>query len=198
MIGEVGLIWKLGHWPLLISRIHLTIQSLKCSSLSDWAVLLFQKSIRRVQTGCSPFLIAYQTRDAHTAPPEVPLRLTISNSSWIPASNSACRTPAVKAVWLPPPWQVMAIFVFMSVRVGHRHSKARSNHAKCRTVVRPASSDRQQPHSRKFFRIASPSPYNTMSAGGAALDLGPMPWLQRLLVCCTGAKPRLNGRKQPV
>ena len=48
-------------------------------------------------------------RPAHAqrAPPEVPLSATTSTSSGrLPSSPS--RTPAVKAVWLPPPWQAIA------------------------------------------------------------------------------------------
>ncbi len=40
-----------------------------------------QKFIMRFQTGCSPFMKEYQRSVAHTAPPEVPLMLTNSNSS---------------------------------------------------------------------------------------------------------------------
>jgi len=46
----------------------------------------------------SPRSSAYQTSTAHTAPPDVPLILTISNSSAIPASQSAFSAPAVNAV----------------------------------------------------------------------------------------------------
>ena len=56
----------------------------------------------------SPSTRADQASNAHIAPPEVPLTATIL---W-PAITSGCssrpRTPAVKAVWLPPPWQAIA------------------------------------------------------------------------------------------
>jgi hypothetical protein len=51
---------------------------------------------------------ADQASRAHTAPPEVPLRPTISTPVSSSAPSSRLSTPAVKAVWLPPPWQAMA------------------------------------------------------------------------------------------
>jgi hypothetical protein len=113
-IGDDGLSCKDGRLPALTARIHLTTKSLNSHSSVDCGVLSFQNASNRSQTGCSPFFSAYHTRDAHTAPPDVPLRLTISKSFWMFASNRACRTPAVNAVWLPPPWQAMAILGFIS------------------------------------------------------------------------------------
>ncbi len=57
----------------------------------------------RPHTGRSPFMKAYHSRVAHTAPPDVPLMPTTSNSLSILASHSVFSAPAVKAVWLPPP-----------------------------------------------------------------------------------------------
>src|SRR5215208_6723417 len=45
---------------------------------------------------------------AHTAPPEVPLRPTTSCPLSSSARRSLLSTPAVKAVWLPPPWHAIA------------------------------------------------------------------------------------------
>ena len=44
---------------------------------------------------------------AHTAPPDVPLSPTTSYLETLGCSSRP-RTPAVNAVWLPPPWQAMA------------------------------------------------------------------------------------------
>ena len=52
---------------------------------------------------------AYHSRVAQTAPPEVPLMATTWKSWPSLASQSFFRAPAVKAVWLPPPWQAIAI-----------------------------------------------------------------------------------------
>src|SRR3712207_1442287 len=46
---------------------------------------------------------------AHTAPPDVPLRPTTSYPLSSSARRSLLSTPAVNAVWLPPPWQAIAI-----------------------------------------------------------------------------------------
>ncbi len=51
----------------------------------------------------SPSCRAFQASSAQTAPPEVPLRPTTRWSSRSSAVSSRERTPAVKAVWLPPP-----------------------------------------------------------------------------------------------
>ena len=56
----------------------------------------------------SPSRSAHQVSRAHTAPPDVPLSPTIRMSCSSSASRSPRRTPAVKAVWLPPPWQAIA------------------------------------------------------------------------------------------
>ena len=45
------------------------------------------------------------------APPEVPLSATTSTSSGR-RSSKPWSTPAVKAVWLPPPWHAMATRFF--------------------------------------------------------------------------------------
>jgi hypothetical protein len=48
---------------------------------------------------------AYQARKAQIVPPEVPLRAT---TSYRACARSLFNAPAVKAVWLPPPWQAIA------------------------------------------------------------------------------------------
>ena len=45
---------------------------------------------------------------AYTAPPEVPLKATTSCPCSSPGPRSPFKTPAVKAVWLPPPWHAIA------------------------------------------------------------------------------------------
>src|SRR6201987_6415500 len=90
---------------------------LKARSAQLSAELSFQKLMRRCQRGRSPFRKAYQTRAAQTAPPEVPLMLTTSISSAAAVSQSALRAPAVKAVWLPPPWQAIAMGGFAMAAV---------------------------------------------------------------------------------
>src|SRR5262249_46787331 len=57
----------------------------------------------------SPSRSAVQASRAHTAPPDVPLSPTSSYSSISGPSRSLLSTPAVNAVWLPPPWHAMAI-----------------------------------------------------------------------------------------
>src|SRR6185436_4521532 len=49
-----------------------------------------------------------QASAAQIAPPEVPLSAATSASCGKLASRP-CSTPAVKAVWLPPPWQAIPI-----------------------------------------------------------------------------------------
>ncbi len=112
IIGDAGLVWKEGSIPRLIMRMPLISASFSIFSVWLCAVLSCQKSIRRCQIGRSPRRRAYHTSVAQRAPPEVPLMLTNSNSSCNLAWQIAFRTPAVKAVWLPPPWQAIAIFVF--------------------------------------------------------------------------------------
>jgi hypothetical protein len=51
---------------------------------------------------------ADQASRAQTAPPEVPLRPTTSTSASSSAASRRLSTPAVNAVWLPPPWQAIA------------------------------------------------------------------------------------------
>ena len=113
MIGDEGLSCRVGIIPAFTSRTVSTMKRLMACSTGPWAVFSSQKSIIRFQTGRSPFMNEYQSSVAHTAPPEVPLMATNSNSSrsraW--AWQSAFSAPAVKAVWLPPPWQAMAILV---------------------------------------------------------------------------------------
>src|ERR1700722_8571153 len=98
--GDAGLIWNAGIIPLFTMRSDSMMIWLKVRSAQFLAELSFQKSMRRCQMGLSPLAKAYQTRAAQTAPPEVPLMLTMSISSPMAASQSALRAPAVKAVWL--------------------------------------------------------------------------------------------------
>src|SRR5262249_19705828 len=68
-------------------------------SHSDWSFLIAR--------GRSPRSSPSHASDAQRAPPEVPLNATTSTSvGRLPKSPSS--TPAVKAVWLPPPWQAIA------------------------------------------------------------------------------------------
>ena len=46
---------------------------------------------------------ATQARSAQMAPPDVPLSPTTRCPAGAPSRNIRARTPAVKAVWLPPP-----------------------------------------------------------------------------------------------
>jgi hypothetical protein len=115
--------------PRLTMRIHSMIALLTMRFGWLCAVLSRQKSISRRQVGCSPLRSAYQMRVAHSAPPDVPLMPTRSNSSRRRTSLSAFSTPAVKAVWLPPPWQASAIFVRIpeSSAVSVNRSRARTS-----------------------------------------------------------------------
>src|SRR5574343_9601 len=51
----------------------------------------------------------YQATAAHSAPPDVPERPTTRCLAGSSSRNSVCSTPPVNAVWLPPPWQAMAM-----------------------------------------------------------------------------------------
>src|SRR5574343_67003 len=51
----------------------------------------------------------YQATAAHSAPPEVPESPTMRCCAGSSSRNSVCNTPPVNAVWLPPPWQAMAM-----------------------------------------------------------------------------------------
>jgi hypothetical protein len=87
---------------------HSTQAFTSCSSGVLAELSAQNASSRTPAAGGSSSSSADQASRAHTAPPEVPLRPTISipTSSWAPTSRLS--TPAVKAVWLPPPWQAMA------------------------------------------------------------------------------------------
>ena len=64
------------------SRLPLTIKSFRARSAVESAETLSQKeSSSRTASVRSPFKRAYQTRRAQIAPPEVPLRATISYRS---------------------------------------------------------------------------------------------------------------------
>src|SRR5215208_6044846 len=77
-------------------------------SVGEDAETLSQKDSRSRTASPRSFLkSAYQTKRAQIAPPEVPLRATISfrlRSS----ARSRLSTPAAKAEWLPPPWHAIA------------------------------------------------------------------------------------------
>ena len=77
--GEEGLSWK-DREGASVDQAHRIDDELVegVSSFHPWAMLSFQKSIMRFQTGCSPFRSAYHASAAHTAPPEVPLTPTTS------------------------------------------------------------------------------------------------------------------------
>ena len=96
--AELGLSWKVGSRPLLIIRTKSTTSLLKAVSAQPFAELSCQKSINCCHGGSAPRSSACQRSTAHTAPPDVPLMLTISNSSAMPASQSAFSAPAVNAV----------------------------------------------------------------------------------------------------
>ena len=101
--GEDGLSWNAGSSPLLIRRRPRTIASLNAFSAQSCAVRSFQKSTKRRQRGRSFFQKPNQSRAAHTAPPDVPLILTTLKSRPTCWSTNPFNTPAVNAVWLPPP-----------------------------------------------------------------------------------------------
>ncbi len=107
MSSDDGLSCRVGIIPAFTRRTDSTMKLLIACSTGPWAVFSSQKSIMRFQTGRSPFMKEYQSSVAQTAPPEVPLMATNSNSSfsrpWPWAWQSAFKAPAVKAVWLPPP-----------------------------------------------------------------------------------------------
>ncbi|MDN5919142.1 MAG: hypothetical protein L0I76_29285, partial [Pseudonocardia sp.] len=87
-----------------------TMPALAARSSGELAALSSQNSsCRAAARSRSPVRRPAQASSAQIAPPEVPDRPTTS----VPASSSAvsrrASTPAVKAVWLPPPWQATAI-----------------------------------------------------------------------------------------
>src|SRR5688572_29470423 len=89
-----------------------TTQELTSCSSGVVAELSAQKSSSsRPALAGSSSSNADQASRAHTAPPEVPLSPTTSTPASSSAPNSRLRTPAVKAVWLPPPWQAIATLV---------------------------------------------------------------------------------------
>ena len=109
-IGDDGLIWNVGSMPELTRRIDSTMNLLMACSTGPWAVFSAQNAIMRFHSGRSPFMCEYHIKVAHKAPPDVPLMPTKSNSRSSCASHSVFSAPAVNAVWLPPPWQAIAIF----------------------------------------------------------------------------------------
>src|SRR6202008_4895585 len=116
MSGEDGLRLNCGTCPLLTLRSDSIRNWLNACSAGDCAVFSCQKSMMRRQGSRAFLASAYQASAAQIEPPEVPDRLTMLKSRCTPSSNSAFNTPAVKAVWLPPPWQAMAILSFTQSR----------------------------------------------------------------------------------
>jgi hypothetical protein len=109
---EVGVLYGLteGRTMEPCSRFMQTVHSFSSQSKDSLAELSPQKESRSFAAlspaRLSPSPIrAYQARKAQIAPPEVPLRATISYRS---SPMSLFSAPAVKAVWLPPPWQAIA------------------------------------------------------------------------------------------
>jgi hypothetical protein len=94
------------NWLAALAHSPQAFSSRSCGAV---AALSVQKpsSSRPARAG-SPSTSAAQASVAHTAPPDVPLRPTTSYSSSRSGCSSRWRTPAVNAVWLPPPWQAMA------------------------------------------------------------------------------------------
>src|SRR5215211_291012 len=92
-------------WRLLAQR----IQELSTCSWGAVAELSRQKASRASAAPArSPLKRLCHASKAQTAPPEVPLRPTTSYRSNSSTRRSLLSTPAVKAVWLPPPWHAMA------------------------------------------------------------------------------------------
>ena len=56
IIGEEGLIWKVGSMPAFTRRIESTMNWLMACSNGPWAVFSFQNAIMRSHTGRSPFM----------------------------------------------------------------------------------------------------------------------------------------------
>src|SRR5215210_1112565 len=109
---EVGVLYGLisGRTTVPCSRFTQRNHSFNSQSWSSLAELSFQKeSSSRAALAAAPpplcWISAYQARTAQMAPPEVPLTAT---TSYLSSSSSFFSAPAVKAVWLPPPWQAIA------------------------------------------------------------------------------------------
>src|SRR5215218_11063757 len=97
-------------WRLLAQR----IQELMICSWGAVAELSRQKASRASAAPArSPLKRLCHASKAQTAPPEVPLRPTTSYRSNSSTRRSLLSTPAVKAVWLPPPWHAMATFLLL-------------------------------------------------------------------------------------
>src|SRR5215203_2701127 len=92
-------------WRLLAHR----TQELMICSWGAVAELSRQKAASAsAAPAASPLKRLCHASRAQTAPPEVPLRPTTSYCFNSSARRSLLSTPAVKAVWLPPPWHAMA------------------------------------------------------------------------------------------
>ena len=98
IIGDDGLVANVGSIPRFTKRIQSMVALLTIFSVGLCAVFSRQNSISRCQIGSSPLRSEYHTRAAQSAPPDVPLMPTHSNSSLPSASSSPLSTPAVKAV----------------------------------------------------------------------------------------------------
>src|SRR5215218_3272554 len=98
-----GIVTK--FWRLLIQR----IQELTSCSWGAVAELSLQKaSSASAAPDPSPLNRLCHASRAQTAPPEVPLRPTTSYRLNSSDRSNFLSTPAVNAVWLPPPWHAMA------------------------------------------------------------------------------------------
>src|SRR5919112_2018578 len=91
---------------------RLPAQTVQLLSILSGGVVaeLSRQNASRASTAplASPLRRLCQASRAHTAPPEVPLRPTSSYPVRSRARRSLPSTPAVKAVWLPPPWHAIA------------------------------------------------------------------------------------------
>jgi hypothetical protein len=86
-----------------------TVQALSARSGGELAAVSAQKASSSSPTRSGArSRSADQASSAHTAPPDVPLRPTISRPPSAPGRSSRLSAPAVNAVWLPPPWHAMA------------------------------------------------------------------------------------------
>src|SRR5215217_5451786 len=93
-------------WRLLA---HRTQELMICS----WGAVAELSRQKAASAAAAPLKRLCHASRAQTAPPEVPLRPTTSYCFNSSARRSLLSTPAVKAVWLPPPWHAMATFLLL-------------------------------------------------------------------------------------
>src|SRR5215211_1849794 len=108
-------------WRLLA---HRTQELMICS----WGAVA-ELSRQKASSACaapapSPLKRWCHASSAQTAPPEVPLRPTTSCPLSSCARRSLLSTPAVNAVWLPPPWHAIATRL-PSARASKAHLRLR-------------------------------------------------------------------------